>query len=80
MRNRRRSVPILSVWLPRWMFTLSDHWKRFSKLGVEFPPPPSEGPVATGDVDIWGSPRLLDDGQENPNYGKMVQYKNPELP
>ena len=47
---------------------------------VEFPPPPSEGPVATGDVDIWGSPRLLEDGQENPNYGKMVQHKNPELP
>lgn len=47
---------------------------------VEFPPPPGEGPVATGDTDIWGSPRLLEDGQENPNYGKMVQYKNPELP
>lgn len=32
------------------------------------------------DSDVWGSPRLLDDGQENPNFGKMPNYKNPELP
>lgn len=32
------------------------------------------------DADIWGSPRLLPDGQENPNYGKMPQYKNRSLP
>lgn len=32
------------------------------------------------DADIWGSPRLLPDGQENPNYGKMPQYKNATLP
>lgn len=32
------------------------------------------------DADIWGSPRILPDGQENPNYGKMPQYKNPTLP
>jgi hypothetical protein len=32
------------------------------------------------DADIWGSPRLLPDGQENPNYGKMPQYKMPTLP
>jgi hypothetical protein len=44
-------------------------------------------PVAAPDVDVppadadpFGSPRLLDDGQENPNYGKMPQFKNPELP
>ncbi len=47
---------------------------------VELVQPPEEGPVADGDHDIWGSPRLLDDGQENPNYGKMVQYKDPSLP
>jgi hypothetical protein len=32
------------------------------------------------DQDAWGSPRLMADGQENPNYGKMPQYKNPALP
>lgn len=32
------------------------------------------------DADAWGSPRLMLDGQENPNYGKMPQYKNPDLP
>jgi len=32
------------------------------------------------DSDIWGSPRLLPDGQENPNYGKMPQYKIATLP
>jgi hypothetical protein len=44
-------------------------------------------PVAAPDVDVppadadpFGSPRLLDDGQENPNYGKMPQFKNPDLP
>lgn len=32
------------------------------------------------DADAWGSPRVLPDGQENPNYGRMPQYKNPNLP
>ena len=41
--------------------------------GAEEPQPPE-------DADIWGSPRLLPDGQENPNYGKMPQYKVPTLP
>jgi hypothetical protein len=41
---------------------------------------PSEEPLVSGDADIWGSPRLLPDGMENPNYGKMPQYKNPSLP
>jgi hypothetical protein len=36
------------------------------------------GPPA--DADPWGSPRLLPDGQENPNYGRMPQYKAAELP
>jgi hypothetical protein len=45
---------------------------------VEFPE--EAQPLATGDTDVWGSPRLLDDGQENPNYGKMPQYKVPGLP
>jgi hypothetical protein len=47
---------------------------------VEYEMPDDVKPVASGDVDIWGSPRLLDDGQENPNFGKMIQYKNPALP
>jgi hypothetical protein len=37
-------------------------------------------PAIVEDVDAWGSPRLMPDGQENPNYGKMPQYKNPDLP
>jgi hypothetical protein len=37
-------------------------------------------PLVSGDVDIWGSPRLLDSGFENPNYGKMPQYKLPQYP
>jgi hypothetical protein len=40
----------------------------------------AEEPEPTPDADIWGSPRLLPDGQENPNYGKMPQYKSRELP
>lgn len=32
------------------------------------------------DADVWGSPRLLDDGQQNPNFGKMPQYKDANLP
>lgn len=39
-----------------------------------------DGPLVTEDKDIWGSPKLLPDGQENPNYGRMVQYKDPRLP
>ena len=27
------------------------------------------------DVDVWNEPRLLPDGRENPNYGKMPQMK-----
>ena len=41
---------------------------------------PTEEPLVTEDADVWGSPRLLDDGMENPNYGKMPQYKDPSLP
>ena len=41
---------------------------------------PTEDTEPPADADIWGSPRLLPDGQENPNYGKMPQYKNPTLP
>lgn len=47
---------------------------------VAFEPPDDQTPLVTGDVDIWQSPRLLDDGQPNPNYGKMPQYKDPTLP
>jgi hypothetical protein len=41
---------------------------------------PNDEPLVSGDADIWGSPRLLPDGMDNPNYGKMPQYKNPTLP
>lgn len=47
---------------------------------VEADFPPDTQPLVADDADVWGSPRLLDDGQENPNYGKMPQYKNPSLP
>lgn len=30
--------------------------------------------------DVWGSPRTLPDGQLNPNFGKMPQYKDATLP
>jgi hypothetical protein len=47
---------------------------------VDFELPPDTEPLVSADADIWGSPRVLDDGQDNPNYGKMPQYKNPALP
>lgn len=30
--------------------------------------------------DAWGEPRILPDGRENPNYGKMPQFKVPVEP
>ena len=42
--------------------------------------PSAEGPAVVADADAWGSPRLLADGQENPNYGRMPQYKDPAYP
>jgi hypothetical protein len=42
--------------------------------------PAPEGPAVVEDADAWGSPRLLPDGRENPNYGKMPQYKDGTLP
>src|SRR5439155_25154499 len=47
---------------------------------VQFEPAADAVPLVSEDTDIWGSPKLLEDGQENPNYGKMPQYKNPSLP
>jgi hypothetical protein len=32
-------------------------------------------PLITDDTDAWGEPKLLPDGRENPNYGKMPQFK-----
>jgi hypothetical protein len=46
--------------------------------GVHEAAPQDFGPPA--DRDPWGSPRILPDGQENPNYGRMPQFKNPSLP
>jgi hypothetical protein len=37
-------------------------------------------PGLQDDADAWGSPRLLPDGRDNPNYGKMPQYKDAALP
>ena len=41
---------------------------------------PDEEPLVVDGQDAWGSPKLLPDGQENPNWGRMPQYKNPTLP
>jgi hypothetical protein len=41
-------------------------------------PPADFGPPA--DSDPWGSPRVMPDGQLNPNYGRMPQYKDATLP
>lgn len=41
---------------------------------------PNEEPLVSDGTDVWGSPKILPDGMENPNYGKMPQYKNPTLP
>jgi hypothetical protein len=38
------------------------------------------GNVPPPDADAWGSPRLLETGMENPNYGRMPQYKDPAFP
>jgi len=35
----------------------------------------SAEPYAQGERDSWGEPRILPDGRENPNYGKMPQHK-----
>lgn len=37
-------------------------------------------PAAAEDADPLGSPRLLPDGMENPNYGKFPQFKDPRFP
>lgn len=36
--------------------------------------------AAAEDTDAWGSPRHLPDGQENPNWGRMPQYKDGAYP
>lgn len=41
---------------------------------------PGEAQNAADNVDAFGSPKYLEDGQENPNWGRMPQYKNPDLP
>jgi hypothetical protein len=38
------------------------------------------GPLAQGDKDNWGTQRYLNDGQENPNYGKQPAYWDMSLP
>ena len=40
----------------------------------------SPDPGMQADEDPWGSPRILTDGQLNPNYGRMPQYKEATLP
>lgn len=35
----------------------------------------SELTAATEDRDVWGDPKILPDGRENPNFGRMPQYK-----
>lgn len=40
----------------------------------------AHGEQAQDETDAFGSPRLLNDGRENPNYGRMPQYKDPKYP
>lgn len=48
---------------------------------ADLEPPAPAAPLAVADQsDAWGSPKYLDDGQENPNWGRMPQYKDPNLP
>jgi len=37
-------------------------------------------PPEPKDADDWGHPRILADGMENPNYGRMPQYVDPRFP
>jgi hypothetical protein len=39
-----------------------------------------EPEAAKPETDLWGSPRYLPDGAENPNYGRAPQYKSGGLP
>lgn len=52
--------------------------------GLDDEPPADDepgDPLAAGeDTDAWGSPHYLADGQENPNWGRMPQYKDPAYP
>ncbi len=34
-------------------------------------------PLATGELDSWGEPRILPNGERNENFGKMPQFKVP---
>ena len=37
-------------------------------------------PLPVGDLDDFGHPRLLPDGRDNPNFGKMPKYFDPQFP
>src|SRR6185503_4711800 len=43
-------------------------------------PPPVLEQADQPEVDAWGDPRVLPDGRENPNFGRMPQYKVPIEP
>lgn len=43
--------------------------------GVGAPRIDAPEPPIADDRDAWGEPRILPDGRENPNYGKMPQFK-----
>lgn len=47
---------------------------------VAFDPPEDQTPLTSDDPDMWGTPKYLADGQRNPNWGMMPQYKDPTLP
>lgn len=42
--------------------------------------PSPDGPQSQEQEDAWHSPKLLADGQPNPNWGRMPQYKDPAFP
>jgi hypothetical protein len=52
-------------------------------VSIAFTPdaiPASRDDEPPTDVDSWGIPRLLEDGTENPNFGRTPQFWNPSYP
>jgi len=47
---------------------------------VEFEGPPDSTPMVNDNVDNWGTPKFLGDGQENPNWGRQPQFWYRSLP
>lgn len=48
--------------------------------GIELPVAVGAGPLVDEETDNWGHPKLLPDGQANPNWGRQPQYVDPRYP